>query len=111
MDKSTDGVPFLHNLYQRYRLACEAPLDYEAWLEDFAIALSHKLDESLDIIESAEEDRDRYKHAAQATHDAWCELTEKHNRLHGFIDALRHQMQSGNMAEVLRLVLHYCCWN
>jgi hypothetical protein len=110
-----EGLEALHNDYHRYKLGFRSygrkPLDYTDWLEHKAVRLADKLAETTDALESAEEDRDRYQHAAQANHDAWCEMAEQHNRLHGFVAALRHQMQMGNMAEVLRLVLHYCCWN
>jgi hypothetical protein len=110
-----EGLETLHNQYHRYKLGfrgySKAPLEYIEWLEHTTVRLARKLGEADEKIEWLEEERGRAIRSAQANLDAWLEMKDERNKMLGFVASLRHHFQMGNMAEVLRLVLHYCCWN
>ena len=103
-----DGVAELHERYHRYKLGFRGyrrqPLDYVEWLEHTTVRLAEKLG-------GMEEERDRYRHAADANHECWQETTRINNNLYGLLAAVRASAMRGDLKEVCRLLMVWACWN
>jgi hypothetical protein len=114
-EKQTDGIAFLHNQYHRYKIGHgtldESPMAYEQWLEQFTIVLAQKLDESLETIDTLEDECNRYSHAAEANHDCWIEATRQNHGLYGILAAVRAAALRGDLKEISRLLMVWACWN
>jgi hypothetical protein len=114
-DTHEEGLEALHNQYHAYKKRFfgrdRSPLPYDEWLEHTAVRLADKLGAATDEIDELREQRDRYKHAADANHDCWVEATQQKNALYGLLASLRCYTLAGNFKEVARLMLHWACWN
>jgi hypothetical protein len=112
-----EGLAALHEDYHAYQMRFRGvrrkstPLSYTEWLEHKAVRMANLLGKMDEKLEQAEEDRDCYKDAVFASREIIDELTLRLKRFQDFSLSLQAQMRVGNVSEVLRLVLHYCCWN
>jgi hypothetical protein len=110
-----EQVAKLHHEYQRYRLrqrrANGEPLEYAEWLEHTAIRLADAVGEMAEHVETLTDERDRYRHAADANNDCWVESMRINHSLYGVLAAVRFAAMRGDFSEVARLLIHWACWN
>lgn len=115
--KHDECIAELHQEYHRYKLRFrgharrQQPLDYHEWLEHTAARLAEKLGAADEQNEMLEEERDRYKHAAQANHDMWLDMMNQRNHFYSIYQSLRAYLMAENFNEVKRLLLHWAMWN